>query len=149
MMSPGHQLCIGNASKYPRIGSLKQRHYYSDLSERSGACKPLVLVLLFIHLICHVGMMTFFRRRADDSKHCSISLVSICFHKFLAIPFRLLFVYGQVGIFGITTAIQFPLCNLYVIVVKFPIIADADGCNLILESIILPFFSPQKNKRHS
>lgn len=65
MMNPGHQLCIGNASKCSRIGSLKKQ---SSVLFSQNKVLPATLCSTFVIILCyyHVGVMTFFGRRGVE-----------------------------------------------------------------------------------
>lgn len=75
MMNPGHQLCIGNASKCSRIGSLKKQ---SSVFISYTLCSSFVITLCY----SHVGVMTFFGRRGVEFEKFVHFLFIIYFEKF-------------------------------------------------------------------
>ena len=88
MMNPGHQLCIGNASKCSRIGSLKKQSSVF-ISQNKGLLALATLCSSFVIILCysHVGVMTFFGRRGVEFEKF-VHFLFIIYFESLTLPFQ-------------------------------------------------------------
>ena len=99
MMNPGHQLCIGNASKCSRIGSLKKQSSVF-ISQNKGLLALATLCSSFVIILCysHVGVMTFFGRRGVEFEKF-VHFLFIIYFESLTLPFQPFFFFPFFKIF--------------------------------------------------